>query len=114
MALKIDKSKKKNKPIISAEKSEPSKTFDLNSLNTTESKQKLGRPKKNKVYSTIRIQKHNINRVNALQNTLEMETQDDMISFMLDRLENSLTNEERTMFEMYMRTYKAREERKNK
>lgn len=108
----IDKDGRKQKAIPSAEKSEPAVTFDLNSLNTIESKQKLGRPKKNKVYSTIRIQKNNINRVNALQNTLEMETQDDMISFMLDRLENSLTPDERTMFEMYMRTYKAREERK--
>ncbi len=107
--------------------SEPSKTFDLNQFindkNTevlTVSKQEelidnnksFGRPKKNKIYSTIRIQKHNVNRINALQNTLDYETQDDIISTLLDRLENQLEPEQRTMFDMYIRTYKARDKKK--
>ena len=107
--------------------SEPSKTFDLNQFindkNTevlTVSKQEelidnnksFGRPKKNKIYSTIRIQKQNVNRINALQNTLDYETQDDIISTLLDRLENQLEPEQRTMFDMYIRTYKARDKKK--
>ena len=70
--------------------------------------------KKNKVYGTVRIQKYNVNRVNALQNTLDFETQDDLISSVLDRLENSMSSEERTMFEMYMKTYEARDKKKSK
>ncbi|MGH2211210.1 DUF5388 domain-containing protein, partial [Enterococcus faecalis] len=64
---------------------------------------------KNKVYSTIRIQKSNINRINAFQNTLDFETQDDIVSFMLDRLDNTLEPEQRTMFEMYMNAYESRD-----
>ena len=73
---------------------------------------KVGRPRLNKVYGTVRIQKYNVNRINALQNTLEYETQDDLITSLLDRLENSIESEQRTMFEMYMRTYEAKDKRK--
>ncbi|MFZ4355257.1 DUF5388 domain-containing protein, partial [Enterococcus gallinarum] len=71
-------------------------------------------PAKNKVYSTIRIQKSNINRINAFQNTLDFETQDDIVSFMLDRLDNTLEPEQRTMFEMYMKAYESRDKKKQK
>lgn len=74
----------------------------------------FGRPAKNKVYSTIRIQKSNINRINAFQNTLDFETQDDIVSFMLDRLDNTLEPEQRTMFEMYMKAYESRDKKKQK
>lgn len=74
----------------------------------------IGRPTKNKVYSTIRIQKSNINRINAFQNTLDFETQDDIVSFMLDRLDNTLEPEQRTMFEMYMKAYESRDKKKQK
>ncbi|MGQ7644396.1 DUF5388 domain-containing protein, partial [Streptococcus suis] len=75
---------------------------------------RIGRPAKNKVYSTIRIQKSNINRINAFQNTLDFETQDDIVSFMLDRLDNTLEPEQRTMFEMYMKAYESRDKKKQK
>ena len=72
----------------------------------------VGRPRKNKVYSTIRLQKYNVNRINALQNTLEFETQDDLVASLLDRLENQIEPEQRTMFEMYMKTYESRDRKK--
>ncbi|MEM5097113.1 DUF5388 domain-containing protein, partial [Enterococcus faecalis] len=65
-------------------------------------------------YSTIRIQKNTINRINALQNTLEYDTQDDLVASLLDRLENQLENEQRIMFDMYMKTYEARDRKKSK
>ncbi len=113
-----DPNRKKTSPIEATIISEPQNTFDLNSFKNNEQGipepiKKIGRPRKNKVYSTIRIQKSNINRINALQNTLEFETQDDLIGFMLDRLDNTLEPEQRTMFEMYMKTYEAREKKKN-
>lgn len=116
--LKKDKNRKQTKPIETTPISEPNTTFDLNTftenINSEPSQNnKIGRPKKNKIYSTIRIQKKNIHRINALQNTLDFETQDDLISFMLDRLDNTLEAEQRVMFEMYMKTYQARDKKKS-
>ena len=112
------------KKIDETKASEPSKTFDLSKF-TPEKKEMektieparqttMGRPRKNKVYSTIRIQKNTINRINALQNTLEFDTQDDLVASLLDRLENQLENEQRIMFDMYMKTYEARDKKKLK
>ncbi|MGM0241322.1 DUF5388 domain-containing protein [Enterococcus sp. AZ103] len=100
--------------------SQPTNTFSLTEFekvqqtNHEESKIKVGRPRKNKVYGTIRIQKYNVNRINALQNTLDYETQDDLVAALLDRLENSIESEQRTMFDMYMRTYEAKSRKKEK
>lgn len=117
-----DPSRRKHKSIDETVAAKPSKTFDLekfakdNNQNKEEkniSDSKIGRPRKNKVYSTIRIQKSNVNRINALQNTLDYDTQDDMISFLLERLENQLDPEERIMYNMYMKTYESRDKKKN-
>lgn len=114
-----DPNRKLTKPIETTKISEPITTFDLNDFTKAEKnsnevkKNKIGRPRKNKIYSTIRIQKFNINRINAFQNTLDFDTQDDLISFMLDRLDNNLEPEKRTMFEMYMKTYESRDRKKN-
>ncbi|WP_071621493.1 Replication-associated protein RepC, partial [Enterococcus faecalis] len=88
-----DPERKQSKEIKATEISEPETTFDLSSFSKEEisasdsGAKRIGRPAKNKVYSTIRIQKSNINRINAFQNTLDFETQDDIVSFMLDRLD---------------------------
>lgn len=74
---------------------------------------KMGRPKKNKVYSTIRIQRHTTDRINSLQNTLDYETQDDLVTAALDRLENSLDSDQKIMFKMYMKTYEGKRKRKS-
>lgn len=114
--FKKDPNRKKTRVIETTKISEPVETFDMSNFqkdNINEKiVQKIGRPRKNKVYSTIRIQKKNIYRINALQNTLDFETQDDLVSFMLDRLDNTLESEQRIMFEMYMKTYEARDKKK--
>lgn len=74
---------------------------------------KIGRPRKNKTYSTIRIQRHTVSRINALQNTLNFDTQDDLIINMLDKLETVLDSEQKTMLDMYMKTYTAKEKRQH-
>ena len=115
-----DPERKQSKEIKATEISEHETTFDLSSFSKEESSasdsgsKRIGRPAKNKVYSTIRIQKSNINRINAFQNTLDFETQDDIVSFMLDRLDNTLEPEQRTMFEMYMKAYESRDKKKQK
>lgn len=113
-----DPNRKKTKPIEATKISEPVTTFNLNDFASIERESeertnKIGRPRKNKVYSTIRIQKNNVNRINAFQNTLDFDTQDDLIGFMLDRLDSNLESEQRTMFEMYMKTYESRDKKKN-
>ncbi|EMF0137196.1 Replication-associated protein RepC [Enterococcus hirae] len=121
--FKKDPSRKKiTREIPETETSKPKKTFNIDdfveqqrlenqTIDNTKEK-KVGRPKKNKVYGTIRIQKYNVNRVNALQNTLDYETQDDLVASLLDRLENSMSQEQRLMFDMYMKTYEARNKKK--
>ncbi|MDT2850189.1 Replication-associated protein RepC [Vagococcus carniphilus] len=107
-------SKKKN-PVGETSAASPEKVFDLDefaSQTTNKKENKVGRPRKNKVYSTIRLQRYNVNRVNALQNTLDFETQDDLIASLIDKIENTLENEQLTMFNMYMKTYTARDNKK--
>lgn len=114
MARVFDKDESKRKstnPVAETRISQPENTFNLDDF-STKSKPSVGRPKKNKTYGTIRLQKHNVNRVNALQNTLDFETQDDLISKLLDRMENSLEQEQKIMFEMYMKTYTNRDNKK--
>lgn len=103
---KTDKRTNRTNPISETEMATPNKTFSLDDFST---KPKVGRPKKNKVYGTARLQRYNVHRVNALQNTLEFKTQDDIVSKMLDRMENSLDEDQKIMFEMYMKTYTNRD-----
>lgn len=116
MAKKFEKNEsrtKKRNPITETKMAQPENTFNLDQF-STDSEIKVGRPKKNKTYGTIRLQKNNVNRVNALQNTLDFETQDDLIAKLLDRMENSLEQEQKIMFEMYMKTYTNRDNKKKK
>ncbi|CAK1251077.1 hypothetical protein R53718_MFFEMHAI_01674 [Fructobacillus evanidus] len=113
------KRKKSFKTVEETQISEPQKTFSTKEINSTLYKTynttpnpKLGRPRKNKTYSTVRIQRHTVNRINALQNTLNFDTQDDLIINMLDRLEIMLDSEQKTMFDMYLKTYSAKEKRR--
>lgn len=121
--------KRGTKKITETKISEPKKVFSLEDMiaeNDTEKKAtetttsatpstpKMGRPRKNKIYSTMRIQQQTISRVNSLQNTLDYETQDDLIAAALDRLENSLDTDQKTMYTMYMKTYESKNKRKQK
>lgn len=72
---------------------------------------KLGRPRKNKEYSSIRIQRITTNRINAMQNTLNFKTQDDLIIDLLDKAENSLSADQKTMYKMYLKTFTERGKR---
>lgn len=117
----ISRIKKKTNPISETEILEPKKTFDFDTFsksktindNTETTNTKIGRPRKNKVYGTVRLQKTNVHRINALQNTLDYETQDDLISSLLDKIENSLESEQQIMFEMYMKTYISKDKKKD-
>ncbi|MGO3710355.1 Replication-associated protein RepC [Vagococcus salmoninarum] len=118
------KDKNKFKDIKKTSLSEPQSTFNLdefsesNSSSTNTSKQgatqkSVGRPPKNKVYGTLRTQKINVHRINALQNTLGFETQDDIINNLLNTMQHALEPEQKIMFDMYMKTYIGRDKKLN-
>lgn len=69
---------------------------------------KMGRPRKNKSYSSLRLQKQNVGKINAFQNALGYSSQDDFITDALNKVENDLTAEQRTMFNMYLKAYEIR------
>lgn len=100
---------KQTKPVEETIISRPNKTFDIKDMEKGgTSKHPVGRPRKNKTYGTIRLQKDNVNRINSIQNSLGYITQDDLISALLDKTERELSNEQKIMFEMYMKTYQNR------
>ncbi|ANK61045.1 replication-associated protein RepC [Companilactobacillus crustorum] len=100
---------KQTKPVEETVISRPSKTFDIKDMEKNETnKNPVGRPRKNKKYGTVRLQKNNVNRINSIQNSLGYITQDDLISALLDKAERELSNEQKIMFEMYMKTYQNR------
>lgn len=112
-----DPNRKRNNDIPETNISEPTETFSLHEFqinqnsNVSPETKPVGRPRKNKIYSTIRVQRETVHRINALQNTLVYETQDDLVTSLLNRLETSLDPEQRIMYEMYMKAYTSRDER---
>ncbi|KZT85893.1 hypothetical protein Nizo1840_1018 [Lactiplantibacillus plantarum] len=50
-----------------------------------------------------------MNRINAIQSTLGYETQDDLITALLDESERKMAASQKTMFEMYMKAYIKRQ-----
>lgn len=112
-----DPHRKQTKEIPETFASAPSQTFSLDNMKQETSNiinNPVGRPKKNKIYGTIRIQKNTVHRINALQNTLDYDTQDDLVLALLDKLETTISSEERTMYKMYLKTYQKREQKNNK
>lgn len=123
--FKKDPNRKKHKQIEETEITEPNQTFSIENFSKEKKNEviqdskflednspKMGRPRKNKVYSTIRLQRHNIHRINALQNSLNFETQDELIASLLDKAEMQLDSHQNDMYRMYIRTYQSRDERK--
>ena len=128
--FKKDPSRKKHKHIQETEIIEPTETFSLEDFSKQKEKEekekkknekskenskqkKMGRPRKGKIYSTIRIQRKTVHRINAIQNCLQFPTQDDLIDALLDKAEAQFDAHQNDMYRMYMLTYKAKDERKN-
>lgn len=113
---RTNKDEKKFKSISETPISKPNETFDSNSLknnsNIKTSRPKMGRPRKGKTYSTIRIQKNTVNQINSIQNVLGYETQDDLILDMLEKLKSNLDSNQLKMYQMYMKTYEIKQNRK--
>ncbi|USS89989.1 Replication-associated protein RepC [Fructilactobacillus cliffordii] len=104
------KRKKVPKEVGETPISTPGQTYNPNTV-TSESVSSSPKPKK-KQYSTIRLQKQRVHQVNALQNALAFDTQDQFLAYILKEQIEGLSDREKTMYNMYMDTYEARDRRK--
>lgn len=120
MPMEFKKDRNRNngsKPINETKISQPKNIYKEQPVvsennNTTKTNKKMGRPRKNKVYATLRVQKDNVLKINAVQNALGFSSQDDMLTEMINSYSDNLSNEEKTMFNMYLKTFKMRENNK--
>ena len=110
--LKKDKNRKKN--IEKTKISKPKDEFNLDDykVEATAVDNKVGRPSQNKEYTSLRIQKKTSFAVNSLVNVLEMESADELISSLIEEKISQLSVPEKTMFDMYVRTYQNRSDKK--
>lgn len=71
-------------------------------------KHTVGRPRKNKVYGTLRVTKATVNAVNAARQVFDMPTQDDMVALSLARMLEKATDEEKAMYDSFKKLYDRR------
>lgn len=116
MAKEFIKTKKTTNPIAETEVSTPKNTFDFETFVEDTSKNapiKKPKQKKEKVYSTVRIQKENIYRINALQGLLGEETQDTLVSHLLDVVEDNLDDEQRKVYNTFLEFLTLKDKKNN-
>ena len=119
--FKKDSNRKKN--IEKTEISKPKNEFDLEAFKS-EAKQsnksleikesKVGRPSHKKEYSSVRIQKSTSFKLNAKVNVLELDSIDELISLLIDEKLKQFSSVDKTMFDMYVKTYQNRNNKKKK
>ncbi|TPR47016.1 Replication-associated protein RepC [Apilactobacillus micheneri] len=108
--FKRDKNRKKKKEFKETHISQPEHTYDPENekeliQKARQNNRRGGRPRKNKNYANVRTQKANLGKIKALQNTLGYYSQDDLLTDLLDKAENNLNNDQRTMFNMYIKAF---------
>lgn len=120
----FDKSAKAKKrtpnPIAKTEIAKPEETYDpskaemeMSKPATSAPKQKrLGRPKSGrKEYTVARLQKKTVLKINALENTLSLKNQDELVDRALDRILNSLDNDEKRAYELWLEVLEKKEDK---
>lgn len=118
---KSAKAKKRTpKPITKTEIAKPEETYDpskaemeMSKPATSAPKQKrLGRPKSGrKEYTVARLQKKTVLKINALENTLSLKNQDELVDRALDRILNSLDNDEKRAYELWLEVLEKKEDK---
>lgn len=130
MTFRKDPNRGKNnlKPVKETPISAPASTFDVtkmasgkqNKPKETKKKEKqsdtprpVGRPKSGrKRYQTVRVTKETAWKLNAIQNALSYPTQEALIEGALERVERSMTDDEKRLYELWRDTLEKRWERK--
>lgn len=130
MTFRKDPNRGKNnpKPVKETPISAPKSTFDVTKM-TSEKKSKpketkkkekqpdkprpVGRPKSGrKRYQTVRVTKETAWKLNAIQNALSYPTQEALIEGALERMERSMTDDEKRLYELWRDTLEKRWELK--
>lgn len=130
MTFRKDPNRGKNnpKPVKETPISAPKSTFDVTKMASekksepkeTKKKEKqldkprpVGRPKSGrKRYQTVRVTKETAWKLNAIQNALSYPTQEALIEGALERMERSMTDDEKRLYELWRDTLEKRWERK--
>lgn len=73
-----------------------------------EQKHKVGRPRKDKIYGTLRVSKTTVNAVNAARQVFDIPTQDDMVLLAIQRMLEKATEEEKAMYDSFKNLYDKR------
>lgn len=121
----FDKSAKKKapRPIRKTDIAKPKESYDANkvsqqleksankSKNTTKTKRRpVGRPKSGrKSYQTVRLLKQTVIKINALENALGISTQDETVNQAIDRVLNSLSNDEKRGYKLWLDMFEKKE-----
>ena len=110
------RSKPRPKPIDKPDISKPKITY--NPLTVTDrvendlqhKKRSVGRPKTGrKSYKTVRLLTSTVLKINALENALGIKTQDATVDQAVDRVINSLTNDEMRAYKLWLEMFEKKE-----
>ena len=73
-------------------------------------KRRPGRPKSGrKSYQTVRLQKKTVLKINALENSLSISTQDATVDQAIERVLNSLNADEKRSYELWLEMFEKKE-----
>lgn len=130
MTFHKDPNRGKNslKPVKETPISAPASTFDVTKMASdkqnkpkeikkkekqSDTHRPVGRPKSGrKRYQTVRVTKETAWKLNAIQNALSYPTQEALIEGALERVERSMTDDEKRLYELWRDTLEKRWERK--
>lgn len=105
--LHFHKNRNRPRPIKETRISKPKEKFSY-SKEPKITNHKIGRPRKNKHYGSIRTDVNNVMLLDALQNTLGYNTQDDILHHLLIKARNSLDDDKTTMLDTFLKVYQIR------
>lgn len=72
-------------------------------------KRPVGRPRSGrKSYQTVRLTKQTVIKINALENTLGIRTQDETVDQAIDRLLNSLSSDEKRGYHLWLNLFEKK------
>lgn len=113
--LVFNKSKKKSpKPIAKTQISKPKESYDPTKASSIVEKEytkkrKRGRPKSGrKSYTTIRLLKSTMVKINALENTVGAASQDEIINQAIDRAINKLSTDEKRTYQLWLEMFEKK------
>lgn len=106
--LKFHKNRNRPRPVKETKITKPKERFSSSKESHMKKSSKMGRPRKNKKYGSIRTDVNNVMLLDALQNTLGYDTQDDILHHLLIKARQSLNDDQTTMLDTFLKVYRMR------